>query len=624
MLVTIDTLRADHVGCYSAGRAHTPTLDRIAAEGVRFAAAISPAPLTLPSHASLMTALDPPRHGVRNNSTFRLSDDVDTLAERMRARGLATGAFIAAVVLDRQYGLARGFDHYDDQMSLRYAAGESSFPERRAERVVDAALEWLETAPDRFFLWMHLYDPHANYDPPPGFAAAFLDDPYAGEIAYADFQLGRLLDEVRRRWPDERSLVVVTSDHGESRGEHSEISHSLTVYDATQHVPLLMSGPGVPRGRLVEELVRIVDVAPTILALLDFEPLLEVDGLDLRPTLRGHLTTPQLAYVETLSTQLDFGWSPLLGLRSARFKYIRAPRPELYDLLDDPRETQNLASERPDIVDELDHQLELRLARGRKVEPNLTPTAQERAQLLELGYVVSTGQLDEEELGRVGGIDPKDGLSQVSVMLRAVSLIEEDQAPAALELLDPIDAGGWMMDFYRAEAAREAGDLRGAEAFARAAIAADRGRVEGHLSLGRALETQGRFEAARAAFEAAEALDAAGSEALVGLGRIAETREDLKRAEALYEEAAARRGAKGEAVWRLAALRIESGRDAAELLDRLPAAARLRPRMTLRLARAEQSAGLHERARERLERALKRKPQSGELRAALEGLENDR
>ena len=191
VLVTIDTLRADHVGSYGAAHAHTPHLDTIAAEGVRFDVAISPAPLTLPSHASLMTALDPPDHGVRHNAIHRLGDGIPTLAEHLRAAGYATAAFVGALVLDGRFGLARGFDVYDDAMAGRVSA-RVGFAERPADRVVDAALAWLDGAPDRFFLWVHFYDPHATYKPPPGFASAFASRPYAGEIAFADAQLGRL------------------------------------------------------------------------------------------------------------------------------------------------------------------------------------------------------------------------------------------------------------------------------------------------------------------------------------------------------------------------------------------------------------------------------------------------
>jgi len=248
LLVTIDTLRADRLGCYGREGAQTPTLDGIAAEGVRFETAISPAPVTLPSHASLMTALDPPSHGVRYNSIFRLEEGFPTLAEGMRTAGFKTAAFVGAMVLERDFGLARGFDSYDDQMPPRWGMGRAQRAERSADAVVDEAIAWLEKAPDRFFLCVHLFDPHAKYEPPPDFARAFPDDPYAGEIAFVDAELGRLLKHLNQRWPDQRTLVVATSDHGESLFDHDEPTHSYGIYDSTQRVPLLMQGPGLGVG----------------------------------------------------------------------------------------------------------------------------------------------------------------------------------------------------------------------------------------------------------------------------------------------------------------------------------------------------------------------------------------
>ena len=383
VLVTIDTLRADRVGCYGATAGHTPQLDALAAQGVRFAVAISPAPLTLPAHASLMTALDPPGHGVRHNSIHRLDATLPTLAERMRAAGHATAAFVGAVVLAERFGLGRGFDVYDDDMGER-TSGVVGYAERRANRVVDAALAWVREAPARFFLWVHFYDPHATYDPPPGFASAFASRPYAGEIAFVDAQLGRLIAGIEERWSAEGLLIVVTSDHGESLNEHGEATHSYTIYDATQRVPLVMRGPGLPAGRVIEAPVRLIDVAPTLLGLVGAQPLTEATGRDLRPLIAGAERAGRVAYIETLATQLDYRWSPLLGLRTARFKYIRAPRPELYDLEADPDETSNLAADEPDRVASFERALEERLVGARPAVSagDLSPADRERLQSL--------------------------------------------------------------------------------------------------------------------------------------------------------------------------------------------------------------------------------------------------
>jgi arylsulfatase A-like enzyme len=618
VLVTIDTLRADHLGCYGGRWVATPSIDALAERGVRFETAISPAPLTLPAHATLMTGLDPPRHGVHNNSTFRLDGGFPTLAERMRERGLATAAFVGAVVLDRQYGLARGFDQYEDRMAPRRAAGEFGFAERTADRVVDAAIDWLETAPDRFFLWVHLYDPHAGYKPPPRYLAESPSHPYAGEIAFADAELGRMVDFVRARWDERRTLFVVTSDHGESLGEHGEMTHSLTIYDATQRVPLILSGAGLSQGRIERAPARLVDVTPTILGLARAEPLREADGRDLLATPSEVGSSQSLAYLETLVPQLDLGWSPLLGVRSARFKYIRAPRPELYDLVEDPGESRNLVRERPEVVAELEQGLEKRLADARPVEPTVKPDAARRAQLAELGYLTGGPAVATAELGRVGGTDPKDGLAQVMQLQAAIGLMEVGRPEQALAVLEPLEGGGYVFDLHRSEAARRAGRVEAAERFARAALAEAPAVPAVHLTLGEALEEQGRLEEAARSFEEAARLDPASGEPVVGMGRIAEARGELEQAVVLYQRAAESRSASAEALWRQAALRIEAGERADDLLSRTPLEARNRPRAAIRLARAEAKAGRRGQALVRLTRALQLWPDSAELRAAQE------
>jgi len=616
VLITIDTLRADHLGCYGGRWVATPALDALAERGVRFETAISPAPLTLPAHTSLMTGLEPPRHGVRNNSTFRLDGGLPTLAERMREEGFATAAFVGAVVLDRQYGLARGFDHYEDRMAPRRAAGDFGFAERTADRVIDAATRWLEGAPARFFLWVHLYDPHAGYQPPPRFLAQSPSHPYAGEIAFADAELGRLVERVRARWDERRTLFVVTSDHGESLGEHEEMTHSLTIYDATQRVPLILSGAGLPRGKVEGVTVRLVDVAPTILALARAEPLGDVDGRDLLAT-PSHAGSPEpLAYAETLAPQLDLGWSPLLGVRSARFKYIRAPRPELYDLKEDPQETRNLVEARPQIVAELERSLESQLANARPARPTLTPDPTRRAQLAELGYLAGEAAVPAEELGKVGGIDPKDGLAQVMGLQTALGLMMAGRPEEALAILESLEGGGYVFDLHRSEAARRAGRAEAAERFARASLARAPGVSGVHLALAEAVESQGRFEEATDSFREAARLNPASAAPFVGLGRIAEARGDREQAVELYERAAESRGASAEALWRHAALRIEAGERADDLLSRVPPAAQNRPRAAIRLARAEASAGSPRRALARLKRSLEAWPGSAELLAA--------
>jgi hypothetical protein len=395
------------------------------------------------------------------------------------------------------------------------------FAERPADAVVDAALAWLAQAPERFFLWIHLYDPHRAYDPPPGFAAAFARDPYAGEIAFADSQVGRLLAAIEARWGAAGLLVAATSDHGESRGEHGEATHAYTVYDATQRIPLILSGPGLPAGAVVRTPVRLVDVAPTLLALAGAPPLRSVDGRDLRAAIEGRERGPRLAYVETLATQIDFGWSPLLGIRSERFKYIRAPEPELYDLIADPGETRNLAAGEPEQAARLDAALEARLARVRPPEPAAGLAPQEREALRSLGYLTDAPGADLE-LGRVGGPDPKRRLALLAGLGEAELRLARGEAREALALLAEFDESGPQVEALRAAAAVTAGEAAAAERAARAVLAADPGRGDMWVVLGRALADQDRPAEARQAFETALALDASAHEARERLDALAD------------------------------------------------------------------------------------------------------
>jgi len=634
VLVSIDTLRADHVGCYGAEGAETPALDALAAEGVRFAAAISPAPLTLPSHTTLLTGRDPPQHGVRHNGFFRLPPDVPTLAEQLRGAGFATAAFVSAFVLDARFGLDRGFDLYDDRLGLLRSSGApGAVPARRGDRTVDAALAWLGEAPDRFFLWVHLYDPHAEYEPPAPWSERFFGRPYDGEIAFADAQLARLRAALAERWP-EGTLWWVASDHGESLGEHAEKTHSFGVYEATQHVPLIAAGPGLPRGSVVADVVALADVAPSALALAGLPPLPGANGIPLVPALRATGEVGRrAAWVETLATQLDMGWSPLLGVRTATHKYVRAPEPELYDLSLDPRELRNRAAEEPALAADLDRIVEER-AQGRAVVTSFQPDAEERAQLEALGYLEGGALLPADaSLGKVGGFDPKRGALEVEKIDRLTTLLSERRGAEALALYDELSVRTYPLLLLGATAALLALQPERAEQDARRALAMHE-QAEPWIAIGDAQLQQERHAEARRSFEHAAALDREKAAPVLQLGWIAEREGRLDDAIGYYEQVRKLPVSSPEALWRLAALAIEGARrdEARALLAEVPQAELRTPEAAQRLARAERSAGRPELARTRIEGALRQYPwlpglwlqkaelldQGGDLEGALE------
>jgi arylsulfatase A-like enzyme len=343
LLVTIDTLRADHVGAYGAEGVETPTLDGLAARGVLFERAMASVPLTLPSHASLMTGQYPPTHGVRHNAIFTLADEAETLAERFQARGFATGAVIGAAVLEGDFGIDQGFDHYDDSLPTERATS-AGFYERPAAAVTDAALDWLGQVDRPFFLWVHYYDPHASYSPPEPWKERFAKRPYDGEVASVDHALGRLLGALDADGRLAETIVAVTSDHGEGLGEHGEGSHTYLIYESVLHVPMILAGPGLPAGRRVAPVAANTGLAATLLALTGTPALAKTDVGDLSPLWSEAPSDSAAgwAYAESLAGELDHGWAPIHAIRSDTHHYIRAPRPELFETAADPRQLENL------------------------------------------------------------------------------------------------------------------------------------------------------------------------------------------------------------------------------------------------------------------------------------------
>ncbi|MBI3244884.1 MAG: tetratricopeptide repeat protein [Deltaproteobacteria bacterium] len=345
VVFTLDTTRADHLGAYGYPDIQTPTIDGLAKAGVLFRRAITAAPITLPSHSSIMTGLYPPAHGVRDNGTFALAPEVTTLAEVLHTDGYATGAFVGAAVLEGRYGLAQGFDVYNEDFSQGRRRPLFMYAERPCGQVVSAALAWMEQKKSSpFFAWLHFYDPHAGYDPPEPWATQYDKRPYDGEIAYADHCIGTVMEALRNWGVENDTVVVITADHGESLGEHGEKTHGLFIYDATVHVPLIFHAPGrLPAARSVDAVVSTVDIFPTLLTLLGKSLPAAVDGKSLLPLMRGRREQEsRTAYSETLLPKYHYGWAELKSVTTHAWKLIDAPQSELYDLVQDPRELINV------------------------------------------------------------------------------------------------------------------------------------------------------------------------------------------------------------------------------------------------------------------------------------------
>jgi arylsulfatase A-like enzyme len=434
LLISLDTTRADHLGAYGRADVETPHIDSVADAGVLFEQCTSPAPLTVPSHASLMTGTYPFVHGVRDNGNYRLPDESLTLAEVLSKNGYSTGAQVGVFVLNRSSGLAQGFDTFLDTSDPRAAnGGDEVVPlskresnELRANAVADGAVEWLRENHDRpFFLFAHFFDPHSPYDPPEPYRSRYDRrgrDPrvsrYLAEIAYVDSQVGRILQELRRLDLESTTLVILTADHGEAFGEHFEIGHSYFVYDTTVKVPLIMRLPGrLPAGLRVRSQVRLIDVAPTILDLAGLPPLPHSQGVSLTPYLEGSKRDLALtAYFETLAPFLDYRYSPLRGLRSERWKYILAPREELYDLAADPGELDNVIATHAEQATQMRRHLRKLLARSSPIGRATAQgaDAREAYRLESLGYITgSRSSPTPGELDGPRGADPKDRIGQM-------------------------------------------------------------------------------------------------------------------------------------------------------------------------------------------------------------------
>jgi choline-sulfatase len=503
LLVTIDTLRADHVGSYGDAAAVTPNLDALARRGVRFETALSHVPLTGPSHTSILTGRTPPAHGFRNNGGYVLAPTLRTAAEDFKQAGYHTAAFVSGFPLDRRFGFDRGFEIYEDHLPRGNDKRRTPYVERDATGTTDAVLRWLTVPPARsngapWFMWIHYYDPHAPYEPPADLADRFRDEPYDGEIASVDRELARVLTAIEQRGELGKTIVLVTADHGESLGEHGEGAHGLFVYDATLRVPWIMAGPGIAQGRSSPTVARLIDVLPTLQDYAGLPRRNDVEGRSLRPAADGRRMSEAPSYAESLYSELELGWAPLYSWRVGGFKLIEAPHPELYDLKNDPSELTNLANQDTARVAQLRHGLEVALRQQAAPGASMAASDPETLERLRsLGYL---GGSSSRTQAAASLRDPKDGIRFLPRLNRAMTAARVQPEVAIRELTSVLseDPNVFMARRTRAVAYAASGKHDLAIADMRALEKAGQLLPEDAVVLGDNLRFAGQFdEAAR-------------------------------------------------------------------------------------------------------------------------------
>jgi arylsulfatase A-like enzyme/Tfp pilus assembly protein PilF len=572
LLVTIDTLRADALGSYGKADAGTPTLDRLAADGVRFERCHAQNVVTLPSHANILSGRYPFDHGVRDNAGFRFPAGAETLATLLKARGYRTGAFVSAFPLDSRFGLDRGFDVYDDRFGDRGSHTAFRMEERAGGETVTAALRWLGVqGASPTFCWVHVYEPHFPYVPPEPFASRYRDDPYQGEVATADSILKPLLDPIVDAGRGGRTMVVMTGDHGEARGEHGEMTHGIFAYEGTLRVPLVLYQPSLFVPRTVASPVRHVDLLPTILDALGLAPPAGLPGRSLLALAEGGEADAAESYFESLSASMNRGWAPLQGVVRRGYKFIDLPLPELYDLGHDPKEERNLAASRSDLMETMRQELSrFRAAdRGRqRSEEN----AETLARLRSLGYL--SGAAPTARKRYTADDDPKRLIGLDAQIQDVIGLYAKGDLSGALDLCRAVVQRRPDMPLSLVHLAfleRETGNLDQAVKAARRALALnpedtdvigllgaylnESGRPRETLRLvepyvrkkdpdldvlvaqGVAFASTGRPQEAMAAFERVRQIDPSNVMALVNIGTVHLMGGDLDRAQQAFEAA---------------------------------------------------------------------------------------
>jgi choline-sulfatase len=490
LLITVDTLRPDALG-WVAGKNETPVIDRLAREAFRFPGAVAPVPLTHPSHSAIMTGLLPRRLGLRDNGHV-LGTGPPTLAQVLRGRGYATAAFVSGYPLDSAFGLDRGFDVYDDTLTL--TAGPEGDLERPAPATAASAVAWLRSAPRPWFAWVHFYDPHYPYEPPAEYRRPGRRGAYDGEVAYVDRAIDAVMGAVGS---GDDVLTAFAGDHGESLGEHGEGTHGFFIYDSTVRVPLFIRYPSRVRPGSSDAAARLVDVTPTVLDLLGLAPLTGVDGVSLGPLLAGKALPPEPAYVETYQPWLSYGWSPLRAVRHRGWKLIDAPRPELYALDGDPGEARNVIAEQPARAEELRRLLQQAVALPAAASAAVTdPDA--LARLRALGYTGAGAAVTAEPPS--GGLrDPKDGRELRDLLTEGDLRLRRRDYPGAVARFAEVlarDPDNRFAIHRSGIALMKQGDLRGALARLRRAVELDPDQAEARFALAQTLSRTGKAAAA--------------------------------------------------------------------------------------------------------------------------------
>ena len=547
VLITLDTTRADHIGAYGYAAARTPNLDALASEGLLFEQCITPSGYTLPSHSSIMTGLYPPAHGVRLNGDSALGDAQTTLAEKLSAQGYRTGAFVGAFVLDGRWGLRQGFDHYDDQFQLGPDQRlDLARVQRPASAVVDGALQWLEQDRSKpFFAWLHFYDAHTPYEPPEPFRSQFNgggpNAMYDGEIAFADSQVGRVMQWLREKGVADNTIVIVTSDHGEGLGSHGESEHGYYVYDYAVRVPLIMRVPAGAKARVTKQ-VRTIDIFPTVLELVSAEPAPDVDGESLLPLLdrSNDADAPRYAYSESMATRLQYGWSALYSIRTNGHKFIEAPRSELYDLASDPGETKNRLDDQRRVA----LQLRRELAAIREAAETRAPKSQHAnldqetlSKLASLGYLGGGSSKvvgDDKDLP-----DPKDKMHLYESVGYAANLISKDDYKQAAEVLEIVlndDPNVPQAQLLLVSAYRKTGRTADARNILDRQLKQDASNVHALIAMAEIFAAEGRTDDMMAIAKQALAVDADNARAYELMAEIHMSRNDHEGAQPLLRK----------------------------------------------------------------------------------------